>query len=260
MRCFTLGTLVAFGLVLALSPCLAQDGTEEEPKVICDKEFMILSPGAEQERIGSWHLKAVEFEDAARIEITEELSMDYRGKKAGYRSIVTYQSGPPLTPEKGSAETEIDGQYCMTGTVEFQNGTVSLSCVGLLDERTGTKLDPPQTYEKKDAPRPEGTLVFQSCLPAIGPRFIAEEGEIENVVFVEFPDDIGFRELINFKDGCRIVRDKPDADGRYFIRLFSPYSDEPMEEVQYDKDDRPVSISLGELRLVELEEEAVETP
>jgi hypothetical protein len=228
---------------------------KSESKIICKKEYKIVAPNGEKE-MGTYGILAVQKKGAEKnINITETVSMDYRGKKVEYKSTVTYNSKSPISPENATAETKVDGKVCMKGTVTFSEKTISLECTGFLNKRTGKVIDPPKRFEKKDEPRPKGVLIFQSALAAIGPRLLPKEGELKNVVFVEFPDDIGAPELINFKEGYRLVREKPDDKGDYRIRISSPHSDESRLQVRYNKNDQIVSIaSFGKMKLKEVKE------
>jgi len=225
---------------------------------LCSKEYRILSPVGEKE-LGKYGFKAVLTKAAKRIEIVEFLSMDYRGKRAAYKSAVVYSSNPAIIPEKGAAETRIDGKVCMKGTVTFSDKTYSYECTGFTNERTGEALDPPRKFEKKDVPTPQGVLIFQSAVPTIAPRILPKEGELKNVVFVEFPDDIGAPELITFKTGHRLVREAADEKGEYIIKLYAANSKESIFHVRFDKDDRVLLIEDRGMKLVEVTKGAATT-
>ncbi len=245
-------------IILAGASLLAADGAHEAKvestdKVICKKEYKLVSSDVDKE-IGTYGIWAIQKnEPEKKIHITETMSMDYSGKKAEYTSSVIYSGNPPLTPESGRAETKIDGKVCMTGMVTFSEKTVTIECTGFLNKRTGDAIDPPKRFEKNDQPKPQGVLIFQSALPAIGPRLLPKEGELKNVIFIEFPDDIGAPELITFKEGYRLVRDKPDEKGEYDLKIFSPHSEDSISHVRYDKNDQLISIaSYGKMKLREV--------
>jgi len=84
---------------------------------------------------------------------------------------------------------------------------------------------------------------------------LPKAGELENVVFVEFPDDLGAPELINFKEGYRLVRGQPDEKGEYDMKIYSPHSDKSISHIRFNKDDQVVSMAwFGKMKLVEIEE------
>ena len=253
-------TTVALMMILAfMSSGAAEEEAKPEAapkaKVICDKEFKMVRPiGGEDQDVGTYRIRGIERNDGRQIEIVEEMAMDYRGRTAGYTSTVIYKTAPALTPVKGGTETTLNGKPCMKGGVVFEGKTFSRSCVGLLNKRTMEKIAPPKKYEKRDVPRPEGVLVFQSALPVIGPKLIAKTGELKNIVFVEFPDDLDAPELINLKKGHRVVRDAPDAEGRYSIKIVRAGSDKPISEARFNKADKLLSLAqIGKFRLVEAE-------
>jgi len=210
-------------------------------EILCDKRYRIAAPEDVGKELGRYHIRGVRREGEETIRITEELTLVRRGKKGGYASTVVYTAAPAVAPVQADATTLLEGKLCMTGKVAFQKTTWSHSCLGLLDPRTGAKISPPREYVKQALPKPAGLLVFQSALPVLGPRFLARPGEAK-VVWVEFPDDIAAPELITLKPGHRLVRTKPDADGRYFIRVYGPHSDKPRADAQFDKNDKLISV------------------
>lgn len=239
-----------------LGVCLVHTGFAEEgdttqaDKTICNKNFQVMSMDRDK-KLGTYSIKAVMKESETKIEIVESWSLDYRGKQVDIKSTVVYENTSPFAPKKGTVETKIDGKTCMKGTVTFSEETVDFECKGFLDKRTGKALDPPKSFAKKNQPVAEGVLIFQSALLVIGPRILPKEGELKNVVFVEFPDDLGAPELINFKEGYRLVRGQPDEKGEYDMRLHGPHSD---FHIRFSKDDRAISALYGKMKLVEVEE------
>lgn len=231
----------------------AEERAKPKEEVICDKQYKIVAPNDPTKELGRYHIKGTYLEDGKQVRILEEMTMDYARKKVAYKSTVIYNTTPSLGPAKGSAETTVNGKPCMKGTVELKDKALSSSCLGLLNWKTGERIDPPKHYEKK-IKKPKGILVFQSALPVLGPRLIREHGELKNVVFVEFPDDVAAPELITCKEGYRLVRGKPNAAGQYVIKIFSPRLDTPVSEVQFDRSDKLASISaFGKLALVEMQ-------
>lgn len=232
----------------------AADEKPQAGKTICDKQFKIVSPDGEHE-LGTYSIKATTKEAGSKIEIVESVALDYRGKKVEMKSVVIYDNASPASPLKGTAETRLDGKACMKGTVTFSGKTVDIEGTGLLNPRTGAAIDPPRKFEMKGQPVAEGVLVFQSALPAIGPRILPKEGELKNIVFVEFPDDLGAPELVTFKEGYRLVREKPDENGEYVLKMYSPFQSDSISQIRFSKDDQIVSFaSHGKLKLVEVQD------
>ena len=238
-----------------------EQATKPKEEVICDKQYKIVAPTDAKKDLGRYYIKGALVADGKQIRILEEVTMDHKGKKIGYKSVVTYKTGRLPVPEEAEAETTVNGQPCMRGIVQFRDNTLSLSCLGLMNGKSGEKIDPPKQYERKDIKKPEGALVFQSGLPVIGPRFIPNKGELKNVVFVEFPDDINAPELVTFKKNYRLVRGEADAKGIYGIKVFSPHSQTPVSEVRFDRHGKLVTIpSFGKLRLVEVKRQPTTRP
>ena len=247
-------SIVVVGATLAAAEDAGKATAPPSGKVICDKQYTVISPQGEQE-MGTFGVRAVETGPDKKIHITETLSMDYRGKKASYRSTVIYRGGSPPVPQSATAETRLNGKVCMKGTIEFSEKTASIEGTGFLDVRTGETLRPPKTFGKKDEPKPEGVLIFQSALPTIGPRILPKPGELKDVVFIEFPDDVGAPELANFKKRYRLVREKPDENGEYDMKLYRPHSDESISHIRYDKNDQIVSFTaFGKVKFREVKE------
>ena len=220
---------------------------------LCNKKCRIVSPDGEI-RLGTYIIKAVSKNEEQKIEIIESLSMDYGGKKVEYTSTVVYRSGTLVTPESGMAETKMNGKTCMQGSVTFSENTYEYEGKGFLNKKTGEAIDPPRKFEEKDQPLPEGMLIFQSALPAISPRILPKEGELKNIVFVEFPDDLGAPELICFKEGHRLVREKPNANGEYYMNIYGPDSEDCISNIRFNKEDQIVSMKpFGKIK-IEVEE------
>ncbi len=238
----------------------AAEETEPSAEIICEREFKIVSPTDELKGLGRYAVKAIRREEVARIEIFETLSLAYRGKRVTLSSSMVYRTDPAVEPLKATAETMVEGKTCMTGVVEFGEKTVTASCTGHLDPRTGKEITPPTEYSWDDVPKPEGALIFQAAVPVLAPQLLPTTGVLDDVVFVEFPDDIAAPELVNFKEGCRLVRSEPDKDGVCWIRMLSAHTGTPTIEVAFDRENRLFSFpTLGKLKLVEVKEKAKES-
>ncbi len=238
-------------------PAVPPDKEIEPGTTIFEKEYSLRSP--DEEQAGSWRLKAVQ-KAGGEIEISDELFIEEhptRGKM-GYKSTVVYRSAPSLSPVRATAETQSGGKTCMKGEVAFAEKTLSFSCVGLHDGHTGKPIDPPLKFEKKDIERPKCVLLFQSAFPVLGPRLLPKEGELKEVVFVEFPDDINAPELINMKENYRLVREPADEKGSYRMKVFGPLPDRPICTAQYDKNNKIIALHMGDTELVEVQEKKPE--
>lgn len=246
--------IVTFSVLISVSfvqTVVANDKKSKKDNVICAEKFEILSKKGEG-KVGAYSINAVTSKDKKQIEISETMTLSLRGKTIVFKSTVIYTDKDGLIPLEGSVETTLDNKICMTGTVKFSPAgrTVDYECTGHLNERTGQAINPPKKYTKKDIPVALGTLVFQSAMPSIGPRILPAEGELEDVVFVEFPDDVGAPELINFKTGNRLARGKADKNGQYDIQLFGPHSKDSIAIYRFGKNNQVVSMELyGKFRM-----------
>jgi hypothetical protein len=228
-----------------------QSEQQERTVVICDKQFTITTPD-EQRQLGRLAIKAVSQEFGKQIEVVEEVSMDYRRRIARYKSTVVYTTVPELAPLWARVETKVDNATCMTGDVAFTAESFNISGKGFLNKRSLEPIDPPETFEDTDMPLPDGVLIFQSVFPVIGPRFLPEQGQLDNVTFVEFPDDIVAPELVNLKQNYRLTRDAPDQQGNYLMKIFAPNSDQPVYAARFDKNNKVTEMpAFGRAKLIE---------
>ena len=235
----------------SLGSTSAADDEGKKGRVVCDKTYKLISP-RDQKEIGTYRIKAIAAKATDEVLITESIAMEYRGKKAEMRSEVSYGVGALVKPKGGAATTWINGKVCMKGSVSFGKGMVDIKSTGFLNKRTAEALDPPRAFEEKGVLLPEGTLLFQSAFPVLAPRLLPKEGELENVVFIEFPDDLGAPELIHLKEGYRLVRGKANEAGVYTIKVIDPPED-LIAEAKFSKDGQLLSfVSFAGMALVEV--------
>ena len=249
-RALVASCVLVLGVGVLASCGAEQEEARSDGTVICDKRDAVIAADGETE-MGTYGIRCILREKDQKYEIVESMAMGYRGKAAESTSTLVYGSTAPLTPEHGSAETKIDGRTCMQGTVTVSETTVSYEGIGNLDKKTGEAFAVPRKFGQKEELRPKGFMLFQSAFPAIGPRILPKEGELTDVVSVEFPDDLGAPELINFKTGYRLVRSKADKNGEYELALH----DRSVRRVRFDKDDQIISIGFSKgMTLREVEE------
>lgn len=233
-------------LVLICGVTAAAEDVKPSPeKTLCDKRYTF---SGRKKEIGTYTIKAVEKD--SKIVIVESIDLPTEGMKIFMKATVTY-SAATLTPTIASAETSIDGKPAMKGTVTFSGKTFDELSNMHLNLRTKEVLDPPTSVVKKEQPIAAGTVVFQSALPAIGPRLLPKEGELKDVVFVEFPDDID--ELSHLKSGYRIVREKADDKGEFDMKVYSP-QEKAVAHARFGKDGQLVTyFAYGNLVFTEAE-------
>jgi len=244
---------LVFCLVIACtaSPGVCEDDTgAAKVPVVFDRRYKMLSADGKED-IGTYHLRATETEK--ELTLVEKVSMLYNRRTVGWESTVRYRTKPSYVPLSGTAETTIDGKTWMKGTVTFAEKTYDISGRGFLDRTSGEPIDRPREFVKRGIPIPRGTLIFQSALPILAPRLLRKPGELRDIVVVEFPDDISPPELINIKEGYRLVREEADDAGKYRISLFGPHHKRGLSSLQYDRKGDLLAIApFGKLKLVEV--------
>ncbi len=227
-------------------------------RVVSDKSYDLLFLRNDEKR-GTYTLKVIERKFDKQIEIFESVTIESDRKRVGYQSSVVYSAASTPVPLRGEVSTTIDGQPAMTGGVTFADGKIRFECVKHYRKSKDKPVKPPKVYDKRDSPIPEGVLLFQSALATIGLRLLPRDGVLENIVFVEFPDDIKAPELINFKTGYLLIREIPDKNGAYALRLLDVRSKELVYHIQFDQEDRMVSAEMfGKFKLVERDDAAAE--
>lgn len=251
---FVLVVTMLVGFCEVRSCVAASEKSDNNDNVIVDRDFKIIGPDGERE-LGRYGIRA-EIDDAGEsIKIVETSSINYRGKPASAKSTVTYRIDSELTPTSGVVETKVDGNTCMTGSLAIEGREVTGKCTGHTNKRTGEAIDPPKEMEKTFSLPAEGFILFQSSVMSIGPRILPEEGELTDVIFVEFPDDLGAPELVNFKKEYRLVREAADERGVYKITVFSPRKD-PIMSARFDANDQLMANQRrGRVSMVAVEEE-----
>jgi hypothetical protein len=206
--------------------------------------------------LGSYSIKASFKNGNKNIEITEIRSMEYKGRKNSLlkielKSVVICKNNDLFNLVKGEAETKINGNDSMKGSVVFSEKSFSFEGKGFLSKRFEV-LTQPFDFESKDVPNPQGVLVIISAVPALGPKLLTKEGELLNIAFGEFPDEFKAPALIMFKLGYRLVRNKANENGDFEINLYSANSTESIYCIQYNKENKIVSMeNFGKYKYVE---------
>ena len=182
--------------------------------------------------------------------------MEYKGRKSEVlkielKSVVICKNNDLFKLVKGEAETKINENDAMKGSVVFSENSFSFEGKGYLGKRDEV-LTQPFDFESKDVPNPPGILIIISAVPALGPKLLPKEGELLNIAFGEFPDEFKAPELIMFKVGYRLVRNKANENGDFEISLYGPKSTESIYCIQYNKENKIVSMeNFGKYKYVE---------
>jgi len=175
--------------------------------------------------VGHWHLRITRTPD--RIVLQESYTLrHFRAGVYGAETEIVYTAAERPQPVRATARTSMDDTKLMDGTLEFltkvgADGTkrklVRMTATGYGSKR-GEKFDPPKELVR-EVPCPEGWLMFTSALTGLVPQMKPEGNTIDNVVVVEFPDDIDFPELVNMKKGGRLQWTKAADGDATVIRL-----------------------------------------
>ena len=232
--------------IVGLVALAAAFARAEEPKpaehVLCEGAWRIDTDDKDARTVGVYKVRGERNAGNGEILIREEMERVQKdGVRMGYRSLVVYREGTPPVPVRAEAETWVDGQPTMKGTITFADGKMDWECTGFWDPDKQTAIDPPSRTEKKGVEVPEGVVLFQSAVAVLGPLLLAENGKETPVVWVEFPDDIEAPELVVVKTGRVLKRRKADTDGSFVIEVCS----ESRVTRDYVLDARNQILSLG---------------
>jgi hypothetical protein len=240
-------------------PPPTQPSDEAESIVVLDKTYTIVNAQGNEE-IGAFALTATETDNV--LSITSALHIQCRGQSIGLTSTITYALAPTVQAVGGQAETSIDGATCMEGTATLseEQGARVLKCQGQ-GIRDGAPGESDPAAFAFDVPiDANAVVVFGWEFAAVAPRLLPEAGELANVTWVEFPDDLYAPELTVCKPGYRLVREAPNDDGHFTISVFGSddipgRAREPISAATYDADGNLISLSLvSEWVLVETDE------
>ena len=234
---FVTGFTVALNVSGAVS-LMAEKTENSAGSTILDQDFRILSI-ADNKALGVRRLQASD--DGKAVEIVETATMDFHDKKVGWTSTVIYPKERPVL--KASAETTVDGERRMEGSVSFDHakGVLQMSGNFIKDGQVS-----PLPLPTGDVSIAKGTILFQSALSVIGPQLLREPGTIDEIVLAEFPDDV--HGLVQFKEGFRLERTAMDSDGGFTLKLHGPHGTDPVATVTFDGQGNVVSEDLGKLR------------
>ena len=186
-----------------------------EPTVIVEKVYRIYSTSDDSE-VGTFAIRAVETEQIVQVVVDISI-MDYGGHSVEIVTSVDYEQSS-ADPVSAQAETSVDGQACMQGTIEFGETTYSYSGVGLLDVLAGQPLTTPLEFGEADF-RPAGPIVFLMDFAVMAPRLLTEAGTLENLTVVGLPEDIAAPRLVTLMEGWLLVRDQADGEGNVTFSL-----------------------------------------
>jgi hypothetical protein len=251
---------VFVALPLGLFAAEEEEKVEEE-KVLVDKKYKVVST-RDDEEVGTRHLKAVEKD--GEIHITEVATFKYHGATVGLNATQVYKADGDYDFLSASGKTFIGNNVAMDGSITFHDNGADISVKGFIDRR-GNKCDEPLKLDKKNMEIPKGRLFSRVALEVFGPKLLANEGELKNIVSVEFPDDIKYPEFINFKENYVIKREATKEDGSFKMKLIDKSgqrggSDRVVCAYVFDKDGNCVPGDMYKMKFVPITDKEDDSP
>lgn len=232
---FLMSTFAVFGTAPQDSP-LVPDFREDS--------FLSVS----DEKIGSRRTEVVREDD--RLTITETVNLRNPFGEFGWKATVVYRTQPSLTPISGTCQTFADGEPILKGIVRIDEGKMFVSAVGKkqLDGLRRSFDKEESNFEKDDIVLAGKRFLFTTGLAVVAPLLATEDGTVEEVTLLEFPDDIGFPEVIQTKSNGSLKR-KTTPQGKVEI-VYLGRQGGLDRRVEYDDAARFLTEWQGRLRFV----------
>jgi len=244
-------SLALAGLALLAGALVADGGVSAiDSKVI---RYTILKGN---QAVGEMRLEIMAIGDLTIIE--ERFTAPFRGKsgsrEAGFKSQIIYKGDKKPAPSRGEVTTRIGDFKIMTGNVTFKQAegawAAEVAATGFAD----TECKPFENARNvaKTLPVPGDVLLTHAAFLHFAPRLLDGPGKVENVVHVEFPDDIGFPELLNVQPNCILERHAAKDDGNADItlhRVFAGGNIIPLLKMTVGTDGKVVEMTLGRFTL-----------
>jgi hypothetical protein len=189
------------GMALAAEDPAKPKADDKGGEGVSEHYFLITN---EARPVGYRRVKSTTKEEEMVLE--DEMALKYRDTMASFQSTVTYTTGDRPQPIRAEARTFIGDKKLMEGTVEFavrkdEDGTeqkmMLIKVTGYFSKRLEAYSPPKE--ESSEMAMPQGWLMFPAAWICLVPRMEPEGGMLENVVNMEFPDDLAFPELLNAK-------------------------------------------------------------
>jgi len=213
-------------------------------------------------QVGQMRLEIMTIHDLAILK--EEFTAPYRVKgkaaDAGFDSQVVYRGEAKPAIVRGEMTTRIDTFKIMEGKVSFAQAdggwTAQVEATGYAD----TEQRPFENARSwtKTLTATGDLLLTHAAFIHFAPRLLKAPGKIENVVHVEFPDDIGWPAALNLHPDCVLERHAAGPDGKAEItlhRVFAGGNIVPVLKMTVDAAGKVVEAGLGKFTF-----RPVETP
>jgi hypothetical protein len=206
--------------------------------------------------VGEMRIEVMTVGDLAIFEekFTAPFRVGGESRDAGFSSQVVYRGGKQPNPSRGEVTTRIGEFKIMSGKVTFKQAEGQWAAEYEVTGFADTECKPFETARAvtKTVSTPGNILLTHAAFMYFAPRLLEAPGKIENVVHVEFPDDIGFPEMLNFQPNCILQRHAAGPDGKADItlhRVFAGGNIIPLLKMTVDAKGAVVEMTLGKFTL-----------
>jgi hypothetical protein len=207
----------------------------------------------DNQKVGHLFLKIMAVADAAILD--EEFAAPFKAQEAFFESKIVYRGTGRPVPQSAKVNTRFGAVNVMSGAITF---TAAGGTLTAKEEATGfadrdRKLLTKPLVSTKETVVPKGLVLTYAAFLYFAPRLLPEPGQLENVVYTEFPADINFPSLIKFNPDVVLARAAETADGRseFMVkRLYPGGNFIPITVMTIDKEGRIVETRVGQFTLV----------
>ena len=232
-------------------PAAVAAATTEETAVRTeDLRFDIYT---DNQKVGHMYLKVMAVADAAILD--EEFAAPFKGQEAGFDAKVVYRGTGKPVPQSAKAATRVGGVNLMSGTITFTASPAGLTAKeeasGFTDKDHRPLAKPVMTA--KEYLVPKGLILTYTGFLFFAPRLLTAPGQLENVVYTEFPADVAFPSLVKYNPDVVLSRAPESADGRSEFtvkRLFPGGNFVGIASMTTDKEGRIVEARVSRYTLV----------
>jgi hypothetical protein len=207
----------------------------------------------DNQKVGHLFLKTMAVADAVILD--EEFAAPFKAQEAFFESKIVYRGTGKPVPQSAKVSTR-------SGTVNVMSAAITFTAAGgtltAKEEATGfadrdRKLLSKPLVSTKETVVPKGLVLTYAAFLYFAPRLLPAPGQLENIVYTEFPADINFPSLIKFNPDVVLTRAAETADGRseFMVkRLYPGGNFIPITVMTIDKDGRIVESRVGQFTLV----------
>jgi len=206
----------------------------------------------DNQKVGHMFLKTMAVADAAILD--EEFAAPFKAQEAFFESKIVYRGTGKPVPQSAKVNTRFGAVNVMSGAITF---TASGGTLTAKEEATGfadrdRKLLTKPLVSTKESVVPKGLVLTYAAFLYFAPLLLPAPGQLENIVYTEFPADINFPSLIKFNPDVVLTRAAETADGRseFMVkRLYPGGNFIPITVMTIDKDGRIIETRVGQFTL-----------